>query len=419
MIKKTSALTILLITKFLFMDNTHALTLGQVVVSTACGIQSNGQLVAAGNALSEGVSSIMITRYNTDGTLDTTYGTNGACVVSIPSATDSYASDIKVQTDDKVIVVGNCIINQVSSAVVVRIDTDGTLDATFGTNGIVVTTLANPSAAQSLVLQSTNIVVYGNYYSYPSQLLLYRLDNNGSLDTTFGTSGITTTFLAYVPAPGGICLQSTQDIVVSGTLQGNNFLNRYTSNGILDTTFGTDGTVITSLDGAANLRGICVDSSDNLFALGTYKSQAIVLKYDSAGVLDNTFAANGQLTFASGALTLLFDGVCVTGGNTFLSGSGGGFAMVSKILSNGTFDTTFGDNNSGMMRFIQGVDDSFGYGMVMQADGKILCAGALCHGCLAFRLNSDGSLDTTFNETGFINDPSGDPCKVTANFINS
>lgn len=391
----------------------YGLVVGQIAAGQALVIQSDQKTVVAGSATNDGMSSIVVARYTTDGLLDTRYGTQGASIINITDATDQYAYTMAIQSNDQVIVAGNCIIDGTSHAVAICLNTDGTINTEFANKGFAIISLAFPTSFKSVAIQkSGKIVLMGSYITDEKlQLILIRLNSDGSIDTSFGDKGYTITDLGYGLFPAAIALQSSDAILVSGTIQGNHFVTRYNPDGSLDTTFGSDGITITSLNNIGLMYAFAIDSSNSLYAAGSVNQQGIVLKYDSSGFLDNSFAKSGKLTFSSGTLTLIYGLECLED-SVLVAGSSSGFAMVGKIMSNGVFDTTFA--SGGIMRLTDGVDDSIAFSLGTQNDSKIVGGGSLCRGFLAFRLNTNGSLDTSFDTDGFINDPSGDPCKVMA-----
>lgn len=389
-------------------------TVGQTVAGYSLAIQSDQKSVLVGSAANNGTSSIVVVRYNTDGTIDTSYGQEGVVLVTIANASNQYGQALVLQSDDKALVAGNCIIDGVSSSVIVRLNTDGTLDREFGNNGVVIFTLDQSTSAASIALQSDNkIIIGGAYISSVSEILIARFNTDGSLDSTFGTSsGYTLTNLDNNIVISDMRLQSTQKIVVSGTMQGNHFMARYTTQGLLDTTFGSngDGTVNTSLDNVGIMYALGINASDELYAGGYEINQGLILKYSAEGILDTDFADSGYFLFSSGPLAFVFSLYPLTSAVLF-SGSSGGIAMVGKVLDTGVFDSLFG--TGGIMRLTQGIEDSIAYSMQEQNDGKFLAGGVLCNGCLVFRFDATGALDNTFNGTGYTNDPSGDPCTGT------
>jgi uncharacterized delta-60 repeat protein len=392
-------------------------TAGQTVSGYSLALQSDQKSILTGNAIKNGSSSIIIARYNTNGSLDATYGQDGVALITVDSSTNQYSYAIALQSDGKAIIACNAIINGLSKAVLLRLTMEGILDSTFGTNGIVVLSLEKQTSALAISIQSDDkIVIGGSYVDDLVEILVARFNTDGSLDNSFGSNGYTRTSLQGNAVVSSMILQSTEKIVVSGTVQGNHFMARYARNGLLDTTFGLSGygIVTTSLGNVGIIYALGVNAADELYAGGYQIRKGLLLKYSAEGILDVSFGSNGTFLFSSGALTLLFGIYCLDGALLF-SGSSSGIAMVGKIFDTGVFDTSFG--NGGIMRLTQGIDDSIAYSMQEQTDGKFLAGGLLCRGCLVFRFDGVGSLDTTFDGSGFTNDPSGDPCKVTAGFF--
>lgn len=386
-------------------------TVGQTVAGYSLAIQSDQKSLLVGNAANNGTSSIVVVRYNTNGTIDTSYGQAGVVLIAIENASNQYGQALVLQSDDKALVAGNCIIDGVSNAVLIRLNTDGTPDASFGDNGVVIFTLDDSTSASSIAIESDNkIIICGAYISSVSEILIARFNSDGSLDSTFGTSaGYTLTNLDNNIVISAMGLQSTQKIVVSGTMQGNHFMARYTTGGLLDTSFGSngDGIVSTSLDNVGIMYALGINSSNELYAGGYEINQGLILKYSAEGILDTGFANAGYFLFSSGPLAFVFSLYPLTSAILF-SGASGGIAMVGKVLDTGVFDSLFG--TGGIMRLTQGIEDSIAYSMQEQNDGNFLAGGVLCNGCLVFRFDASGALDTSFNGTGYTNDPSGDPC---------
>ena len=165
----------------------------------ATAIQSDGKILVAGyhegtkcdpNSGNSSDDDILLVRYNTNGSLDATFGNDG--IVSTDLGSNDAANAIGIQSDGKIVVAG-------TSGILVRYNTNGSLDTTFGTSGIV-TGRGRPS--RSIAIQSDDkiMVVFERHEERPPRLPpiitneLVRFTINGSLDTTFGESGIVTNF---------------------------------------------------------------------------------------------------------------------------------------------------------------------------------------------------------------------------------
>src|SRR5208282_4327381 len=239
----------------------------------------------------------------------------------------------------------------------VRYNTNGALDTTFGSKGIVTEDFGYSTGIRAMVMQgsgsSEKIVVAGNQLEELNPVLLARYTKSGALDTSFGSGGIaaSTTPFASV-AVEDVALQSNGSIVVCiwiETSQGISMgLMRYTANGVLDTSFGPNGNgyVTLMVDGQDTWpRGIAVDADNNIVVAGFYGngSQAMALvRFTADGALDGTFGSGGIVTesFAKAAYSVVID----SQGNIVISGvaPNGDNLVVARFTNDGDLDNTFG-----------------------------------------------------------------------------
>ncbi len=182
-------------------------------------IQSDGKIIAAGYSDNGSFDYFFaLARYNSDGTLDNSFGTRGKVITNIRPDIE-YAYSVNIQPDGKIIVVGTG-----GGIVLVRYNQDGALDNTFGIGGKVIT--ANYNAYSSALQPDGKIIVvgYSSYYNDSSGFnylfLLARYNSNGSLDSDFGTDGILTTDFGTNDARAySVAIQPDGKIVVAGTVQ--------------------------------------------------------------------------------------------------------------------------------------------------------------------------------------------------------
>ncbi|WP_203789972.1 delta-60 repeat domain-containing protein [Paractinoplanes rishiriensis] len=233
--------------------------------------QPDGRLVAAGQSTRGSgpeLSTIFaLTRYLPDGSLDTSFGTGGGVFTS-PTG-DDRAHALVVQTDGKLVAGGVSAISSNSNFALARYHRDGSLDTRFGNDGMVVTDFGGgdnaADAAYALVLQNGKLVAGGYATTATStgadlDFALARYMSDGTLDTSFGVAGRTTTTFH----PGGVNINQINALAVSrgrivaagsvitGPIDGLIFdvgLTRYRHDGTLDTHFGTGGRVTTDFAG--------------------------------------------------------------------------------------------------------------------------------------------------------------------------
>ena len=355
--------------------------------AAAVKIQTDGKIVVAGSSASH----FALVRYNLNGSLDNTFGTNGKVTTSFNSIYDA-ATALDIQSDGKIIAVGNVDEDYFA---LVRYNTNGTLDNSFGTGGKVTTDFGFPiETATAVGIQlDGKIVVTGHRFNGASaDIALGRYNPNGTLDSTFGTGG-----KVIITSPSddfayALQIQSDQKIVVAGYSNSHFALFRYNPNGTLDTTFGTGGQVIGSVFVSASalqiqpdqkivVAGISFNGSNQDFALA---------RYNTNGSLDRTLGLVGTVTTDFGssddialALKIQTDGKIVVAGY-----SAGKFAL-ARYNTRGFLDTTFG--TGGKVTTAIGSTNDEARGIDIQTDGKIILAGSSDNGT-----NSDVGL-TRYN----------------------
>ncbi|MEG4147060.1 DUF4347 domain-containing protein [Microcoleus sp. Pol12B5] len=307
-------------------------------------IQPDGKIVMVGGANQD----FGVARYNGNGSLDTTFGTGGTVTTDFGDDFDSARAAL-IQPDGKIVAVGN---SKVAS--VVRYNSDGTLDSTFGNGGKVTANVESTISVADAVLQADGkILVAGEAPS--NDFGVIRYNSNGTLDTTFGSNGKVTTdfgsgntltspFDGY-DSGSAILLQPDGKFVILGTT--NYFSNyrdfalaRYNSNGTLDTTFGTGGKVTTNFEGSDTAEDLVLQPDGKIIAVGHDGNGFATARYNSDGSLDATFGIGGKvitqfpLNMSSPnnnayAVTLQSDSKIVVAGL-----AGGQFALARYISSN-------------------------------------------------------------------------------------
>jgi uncharacterized delta-60 repeat protein len=396
-------------------------------------IQANGAIVVAGDISQGFVNELALARYTTSGSLDSSFNSTGEVLSDLPNLSSAYPNATSVsiqQPDGKIVVVGYASVLTAgignTDFFVARYNTDGTLDTTFGTGGVVFTAFngSGQNDATGVALQANgDIVVVG--YSFQGgigqEFAVARYTSSGALDTTFGTGGEVLT--QFGSSTGGfatsVAIQANGAIVVAGSSGADFAVARYTSSGALDTTFGTGGEVLTpfgsSITSSATGVGI---QSDGAIVVAGYSFlgfgsgyEFALARYTSAGALDTTFNSTGEvLTRFNGAtynqafgMAIQSDGAIVVAG---YSSQGSGFEVaVARYITDGTLDTTFGTGGEVLTQFGSSASD-VANSLAIQSDGAIVVAGysgqpSGTEFALA-RYTSAGALDTTFGTGGEV-----------------
>ena len=309
---------------------------------------------------------------------------------------------IKQQADGKLVIGGYFTTYQgVSANYIVRLNTDFSIDDTFdygtGFNGEV-----NAVAIQS----DGKILCGGNFTQYKgtSRNRLVRLNTDGSLDTTFS---IGTGFSSTV---WGITIQSDGKILVCGSFTSysggvESRIIRLNTNGSKDITFNTP--TINDI-----VYDMSIQSDGKIVAVGDFTqvsgvARTSIVRFLTGGTVDSTFSA-GTVNAGAYAVLTQSDGKIIVGG-TFDTVSGASSPKIVRLLSGGTRDTSFSVGSG----FSQTGPSAFIADITQTQNGQYFISGIFdtYSGTSAnamVRLNSNGSIDTTFNQgTGLVYDKSG------------
>jgi uncharacterized delta-60 repeat protein len=219
----------------------------------AVALQSDGKIVVAGYSYSGGWV-FTLARYTTSGITDTTFGTGG--VVTTPIGTGSAEGNaVAIQSDGKIVVAGYSDDPGGSDVfTLVRYNTSGIPDPTFGTGGVMTTPIGTQAGGNAVAIQPDGKIVVAGY-SLPdgdAVFALVRYNTSGIPDPTFGTGGVMTTPIGTQAGGKAVAIQPDGKIVVAGySYSGSTIfaLARYTTSGITDTTFGIGGVVTTPIGG--------------------------------------------------------------------------------------------------------------------------------------------------------------------------
>lgn len=374
------------------------------------------------------------------GDLDASFDGDGTVVTSFGVGFASEVIDLLVQPDGKVVAVGWVDESSDRNWALARYETDGSLDPTFGTGGM--TTLdfnagqsANDDVPFAAVLQPDGkIVVVGEAYDYvDSQQVsalaqaaaVVRFNSDGTPDTTFSGDGKMTGFgIVFAPTikvmreARGVVLQSDGKIVVAGTYEETQLfplqvlrqdfaIARLLDDGSLDPTFDADGIVVTPMVGFSRAEQVAIQPDGRIVAAGA----RLVVRYDANGSVDASFNVvvstpppptililsvsllvvqpDGKIMFIGDALT--FDP------DPLLS------LAIVRLNSDGSYDPSFG---GGGVRLVDPRSDFLLDSPALQPDGRLLAARAQSNGTDDdFRLArylTDGSPDPSLGGNGTV-----------------
>jgi len=407
-------------------------------IANGIAVQTDEMLVVAGSAATSDVTSnLAVVHYDSNGSLDTSFGTNGIVTTTISDG-GGMANGIAVQADGKLVVAGSAATSGVTSDLaVVRYNGNGSLDPSFGTDGIVTTSVSDGlEIASGVSIQADGKIVVAGYAGIITNsaidIAVVRYNSNGNLDTSFGTGGIVTTSISdMADMVSGIAVQADGKIVVVGNTTTSGFavdlaVVRYNTDGSLDNSFGTSGIVTTSIsNGSEMASGIAVQSDGKIVVTGSAATSdgrgvdLAVVRYNTDGSLDNSFGTSGIVTTSisnglemSVGIAIQADGKLVVVGSADASGGGTTNEIaVVRYNNDGSLDTSFGTDGIVTTSVSDGAE--IANGIALQADGRVVVAGTgnvsggssgvsvVCDVAVVC-YNNDGSLDTSFGTDGIV-----------------
>lgn len=415
--------------------------------ATSITIQDNGKILVAGETSKQyqqypTIFPLALARYNTNGSLDKTFGKAGKVITAfdwnLNTALDPSYYLVKVKSNGKIVVAGAAKNKTEIGCSIVQFDNYGSLDSTFGKNGIVITNNERlVGNIASIVFQpDEKIILTGRLYNYLENYRVYyisRYDNNGFLDSSFAKDG---KLYGYFPIQraglNAITLNSGKirtagatdnpDVPVADLGNSDFAVATYNEKGSPDLDFGMQGIVVTDFAGSSDVvraiatqpdGKIVVAGRSNVASGGTiieYSGFALA-RYRTDGSLDSNFGTNGKVTTffdqeqytepPAVSLAIQKDGKLVLAGGEVIPDYHQTFVVLTRYHVDGSLDSSFGDGGKVMTDF---GEDAWASSMVLQKDGKIVVAGTQTdydtYNLILARYNIDGSLDKKFGDNG-------------------
>jgi uncharacterized delta-60 repeat protein len=329
-------------------------------------IQPDGKIVAVGAA----DNNLALARYNSNGSLDPAFGTGGQVTTTISDA--GVFNDVALQPDGKIVAAGTVTTFQDSHErfLIARYNSDGSLDNTFGSGGTAITDFPGDSdRGNGLVITADGKMVVGGATFTTggiSDFALVRYNSDGSPDLTFGSGGMVTTDFGAFDSCLCITLQPDGKLVAAGDAISSSFVDglgiaRYNIDGSLDATFGVGGKSNQFVQVSA--RGVAVLSNGKIIVGGlelnpstgqTFDFAAV--RYNSNGLLDNTFGTGGvshaginSNVAQVNTIALQTDGKLLVGGSIINPQTSFDFAVArfNGDVSSSSFDICIQDDSSG------------------------------------------------------------------------
>jgi uncharacterized delta-60 repeat protein len=343
---------------------------GASEVGWAVAVQRDRKVVVAGHRWDPGPHDFLLARYTTKGELDRSFDGDGK--VATDFGGNDGASDVEVQGDGKIVVAGRGS----QDFALGRYRTDGSLDATFGVGGKVLTTFQPGSndVASAVLLQSDGKIVAGG--SSASEFALARYLADGALDPSFGSGGrVTTPISSANDHLFDLAVQSDGKLVAAGwSFRGGEphiALARYDGDGSLDPSFDGDGIVVASFRSAA--AHLLVQRDGKLLVAGLGE----LTRFTADGSLDRSFGGDGRAhsgDVSAFAAAIQPDGKILVIGTVAPGRFPTGDFGVARLTAEGRLDTTYGRHGSVVTAFSPGSDDQALDGVLLP-DGKLVVSG--------------------------------------------
>lgn len=368
-------------------------------------VQPSDQFIlAAGTALTPAFAGqLTVARYTPEGYSDPAFNAGaaeGPGFYTITSFTESYAEQILLNSDGKIIIVGSVANpNYIFSMFILQLNADGTPDNAFGTNGQVVLELGEGSEYAHSAARQTDgkIVISGvkedvNLYNAP---LVVRVNENGTLDSTFGTDGLAmleaeffdNELNATVILPDGniaVAGHFDRGLNAGGGTDFDILLFQLTPDGMLNAAFGDGGITLVAPSGLNidDAFGLARDNEGRLLVcgwrtLGDFSTDWVLLRFLPDGSLDASFSADGWLSVDNGPVDQAIDVLVLSDNSLMVGGLQLGNMdiefMIARVLESGTLDVSFNGTGVSSVLVGQGMNDVSAFDI--QADGEIVLAG--------------------------------------------
>jgi uncharacterized delta-60 repeat protein len=341
---------------------------------------SNGKIIFVSTKINGANSNEpFITRINSNGTIDTSFGVNG--FVS-PNIQGDYEISTKIQSDNSILIYGGY-----NPAKLIKYTENGILDNTFGVNGVVDLGLNTYPSESDISFSNNNLLLQndGNIiirYIQNSNVFLKKVLSGGTPDNTFGINSLIQNIISKE-----IFISSDNKIIGFNFASNNYTIEKFNLNGTNDTTFGTNGNMVVSLP-YTNFENKYIEQ-DNLGRFLVEKLnfnttpafQFDAFRLNNNGLLDTSFGVNGYVNFNNFQTliipTILVNNKYYLGGTTIVSNALDNLIML-KYNEDGTLDTSFNGNGYKIenINTIQEACESIN----VQTDGKILVSGEYKNG---------------------------------------
>jgi uncharacterized delta-60 repeat protein len=319
--------------------------------------QASGDIVVLSqfDFVSDEGTQIGLTRYTPAGKLDTTFGTKGSTITNFSSFTfDPFA--FALEPNGKILVAG--FVSGGNNFGLAQFTANGVLDTTFGTDGVA-SAVTGADFPNAFLLQPNGQILMGGFKDggrhTPGSLSLVRFNSNGALDPTFGTAGIALVTPAQIAGPQALALLSNGDYLAVGGMSGK-VLELSSSGELLSTVTAGTLTASSPLAGLEPFPTI-FESNGNYLVASLHceggsdcgGTDTKVQLFGETGVLNSGFSST---PFGFGGFHNILQALAVQSNGQVVVGdivedtSGPNFGGIARLDTNGDLDTTFGSGGT-------------------------------------------------------------------------
>ena len=366
--------------------------------------------------------------------LDPTFGVGGVVITDVLAASD-IATDGLVLPDGRIMVCGIGVTSGTNSSfLLLRYLPSGVLDSNFGTSGVVAIGFGGTSTGATCLARQSDgkLVVGGSFTSGGNRFTaIVRVDSAGALDPSFGTGGKVAQLVGPIGDVDDLLIQPDGKVVIAGSFRVSGTttymgLRRYDSNGVIDGGFGVSGTVTRGPGTDNHAYAIALQPDGKLVAVGITDlggglgAEFLTFRFKPNGTPDSTFASFGRaITDVSGlsdiarSVAIMPGGRILVGGYTGLAGNTSQRFAVARFRSDGVLDTGFDGDGIALSSVVGATGYTFLEDMTLLTSGRILLGGQTTNlgtsdDFALARMDSTGAMDTTFGTAGISTlDPSG------------
>ena len=352
--------------------------------ATQAAITPDGRIVVVGSTDASGGGDYALARVSANGTLDKSFSGDGLERINSEGSVEDTGGAIVVLPDESIVVTGQG--RSTKDFFTEQLNPDGSQNESFAkaTGGASTVDFGGEDAANDMVRQPDGkLVIVGSTSTGGGDFAIARLNADGTPDTTFSGDGKETVDFGGNDAAQQVALTPEGKIVVigEGGPGADMAVTRLNSNGSVDTSFGSSGKELINFGGTETARGLALQSDGKIVVEGSTSAAGegdlAVARLNPNGGLDSTFSGDGKLTLGYGAPNEFGTGVVVQqNGRIAVMGSDADLNrdfVVSRLNADGTVDPTFGVNGTATVEY-GGVE--FDGDIVLQPDGNIVLVGS-------------------------------------------